>query len=331
MAGHAHPPARCLTIGCRFRARSRSRGAQRGIALLMVLWVLTLLTIIAVGLTAAQRTESALASNQLASARFQAAAEAGVGWAILNLLAPSTVFDEDAETWLPDGTPRLWTFAGETLEIGVSDEASRIDLNKASRDLLESVLAAVGLAQDEASAIADAIEDWRDTDDLAGLNGAEDDDYEDAGRSYGAKDGPFDSVEELQQVLGVDPELYRMLAPALTVDSSRAKPNLEFAPPLVQAAVQGISLEEAELRQEEQDELSERNNHGVGTARRRGSLYRVRVTRLVDGEPGLTMEALVRVQETKEQPFSLLWRRFGLVAKAPTPAVGEASEEGGIF
>ena len=34
------------------------------------------------------------------------------------------------------------------------------------------------------------------------LNGAEDADYEAEGLPYGAKDGPFQSVEELRQVLG---------------------------------------------------------------------------------------------------------------------------------
>ena len=99
-----------------------------------------LLTIIAIGLTAAQRTESALAGNQLATARFHAAAEAGIGWAVLNLLAPATAFDEGVEAWVPDGSARLWTFAGETLEITVFNEASRIDLNRASRDQLEALL-----------------------------------------------------------------------------------------------------------------------------------------------------------------------------------------------
>lgn len=88
---------------------------QCGIALVLVFWALALLTIIAVGLTTAQRTESTLAGNQLVGARFYALAEAGVSWAILNLLIPVTIIDEETEIWVPDGMPRSWTFAGETL------------------------------------------------------------------------------------------------------------------------------------------------------------------------------------------------------------------------
>jgi general secretion pathway protein K len=47
--------------------------------------------------------------------------------------------------------------------------------------------------------LVDAILDWRDEDDLHLVNGAEDPDYKAAGLPYGAKDGPFDSLEELQQ------------------------------------------------------------------------------------------------------------------------------------
>jgi general secretion pathway protein K len=339
MAGHAHPSARVMRFGRSYRAERCSTSGQRGIALLLVLWVLSLLTIIAVGLTATQRTESALVANQLATARFHAAAEAAISWAMLNLLTPPTAFEEGTDTWVPDDTPRLWSFAGESLEIRVSNEESRIDLNKATQGLLLALLVAVGLEQDTASAIADAILDWRDADDLTGLNGAEDSDYADAGRSYGAKDGPFDSVEELQEVLGVDPGLYRALAPALTVDSDNATPDQEFAPPLVQAALQGVTLEQVQLRQEGEDS----GDLESGPVGRGGPLYRIRVTSLRGGEPGLSMEALVlagagnanrgvsngtataqvRARAGNTQPYKVLWRRFGLAASEPVAVAGD--------
>lgn len=300
--------------------------SQRGIALMLVLWVLALLTIIAVGMTAAQRTESTLARNQLGTVRFRAAAEAGVNFTVLNLLAPPPVLEEEPDAWIPDGAPRPWTFAGETLEISVFNEASRIDLNKASKTLLVALTKALELPEDEAIALADAIEDWRDPDDLTQLNGAEDGEYQDAGRSYGAKDGPFDSVEELQQVLGVDSELYRALAPALTVDTGSADVDLEFAAPLVQAALQETTLKEAEAAKQEKEMLADAGFVEGPAISRGGPLYRIRVTRLDDGgEPGLSMEALVLVEQGKRPPFSLLWRRFGLVAER-SAASGDGTE-----
>ena len=293
---------------------------------MLVLWVLALLTVIAIGMTATQRTESTLAGNQLATVRFRAAAEAGIAHAILNLLAPPTAFDEEADVWVPDGTARPWIFAGQTLRISLYNEASRIDLNAASRDLLEALFAALGLPEDEASALADTVEDWRDANDLTELNGAEDGDYEEAGRPYGAKDGPFDSVEELQLVLGIDRGLYRALAPALTVDSGGAQPDPEFASPLVQAALQGTTLEEKELEGEEQ-EVDASTGRG-------GPVYRIRVTQLVEEEPGLGMEALVHVGTGGTggtPPFVVLWKRFGLAAERPVASTGDWNGDAGSF
>lgn len=278
---------------------------QRGIALLLVLWVLALLTIIAVGLTMTQRTESSLAGNQLATARFQALAEAGVSWAALNLLAPLTIFDQETEPWVPDGEPRSWTFAGATLQIRVFNEASRIDLNQVPRDLLEALLRAAALEADEASALADAIEDWRDPDDLPSLNGAEDREYAAAGRPYGTKDNPFDLVDELQLVLGVDQDLYRTLFPALTVNSGGAELNQQFSPPLVQAALESLG----------RGVPARDDNSDAHTVDRGGPIYRVRVTQVVDKTPGLSMEALVRIEAGRSPPFGVLRRRFGLAAE----------------
>lgn len=303
------------------------RCRQQGIALMLVLWVLALLTIIAMGLTATQRTETVLAGNQLDTVRFRAAAEAAVNYAVLNLLAQSSVLEEDADIWVPDGFARPWYFAGESLEIKVFNEASRIDLNKAPKDLLDALFFATGLPEDDAAALADAIEDWRDANDLTQLNGAEDGDYEDAGRPYGAKDGPFDSVEELQQVLGVSRGIYRMLAPSLTVDSGSPNVNLEFAQTLVQAAVQGISFADAELVQQEAQAVAKSGVPGAVAISRGGPLYRVRVTRMVEDQPGLSMEALLRVEQGRTPPFFILWRRFGLVA-SEVDSVIERQEPG---
>lgn len=113
-------PATSIRTDYPCRVMSGRRSVQHGIALVLVLWVLALLTIIAVGMTMAQRTESTLVGNQLATTHFHALAEAGVSWAILNLLAPPLLTDEENEVWIPDGAPRSWTFAGETLRIRCS-------------------------------------------------------------------------------------------------------------------------------------------------------------------------------------------------------------------
>ena len=44
------------------------------------------------------------------------------------------------------------------------------------------------------------------------------------------------------------------------------------------------------------------------------------------GEPGPSMEALVRVGGRNTQPFVVLWRRFGLATKEPVAVAGDEGE-----
>lgn len=313
---------------------------NRGIALILVLWVITLLSVMALGLTAAQRTESTLTANALAGARFRAAAEAGIAYAALNLLAPQTE-DMDAATdaegqsvvWLPDGTPHSWTFAEVPLAISVQNEASRIDLNQADADVLTALFTVLGVSDDASATLADRILDWRDADDLKSLNGAEDPDYDAEGLPYGAKDGPFSSIEELRQVMGITKELYRRLAPEVTVDSDKAQVDEQFASAVVLSATKGMTLEDAQMTVAERTESSVPgavSGRAAAVIGRGGPLYRIRVARAAPGAAsqdanGLAMEALVRVEQGSTLPVRVEWRRYGL-EPPPEPLVSEEGD-----
>jgi general secretion pathway protein K len=313
----------------------------------LVLWVIALLTVMALGLTAAQRTESMLTANALDGAAFRAAADAAVAYAALNLLAsptadpdaPQTGAADEPAAWLPDGTQHAWTFAEIPLAIAVHNEASRVDLNFADANLLTALLAVLGVPDEDGAALADRILDWRDPDDLKGLNGAEDPDYAAEDLRYGAKDGPFASVEELRLVMGMAPELYRRLAPEVTVDTGVAQVDEQFASPAVLAAVQGVTLEEAQLAVVERTQPAFPGalpGGGVATQGRGGPLYRIRVARATAdadaagvaattaGQPtgvnGPAMEALVHVVQGGQPPVRVLWRRYGLAPPPPLPA-----------
>jgi general secretion pathway protein K len=320
----------------------RSIKGSRGIALILVLWVIALLSVMALGLTAAQRTESTLTANALAGARFRAAAEAGIAYAALNLLAPQALDPDAAATdaegqsvvWLPDATPHAWTFAEVPMAISVQNEGSRIDINQADADVLTALFTVLGVSEDVSATLADRILDWRDEDDLKSLNGAEDPDYDAEGLPYGAKDGPFSSVEELRQVMGITPELYRRLAPEVTVDSGNAQVDEQFASAVVLAAVKGMTLEDAQITVTERTEpaipgaVSGRAAAALG---RGGPLYRIRVARAnpdaaAQGVNGIAMEALVRVDQGGKTPVQVQWRRYGL-APLPPPLVAEEGED----
>jgi general secretion pathway protein K len=216
-------------------------------------------------------------------------------------------------------------FDGQDLELALYNEASRIDLNSATR---EELAALIELAQGEEGfdtlqrdTVADAILDWRDEDDLTMLNGAEDGDYEAAGYPYGARDDRFESVQELRQVLGMTQGLYRRLAPSLSVDNDTGRVDERYASASVLAATQGLGLEDAQRLVDERDEPVVPGAELGAPVDRGGPLYRVRVAQRSAQGPGRTMEALVAVREGGKPPFEVRWRRYGLLPDE-SPASG---------
>ncbi|MGH2400038.1 MAG: general secretion pathway protein GspK, partial [bacterium] len=199
---------------------------------MIVLWMVALLSIVAASLAFSMRTETTLAHDLVTQAQARALAEAGVHRGILELYNPDRL-----RRWRRDGSPHRIRLGGAPITVSLQDEAGKIDLNSAQRDLLGTLLRASGIDDERRDALLDAIEDWRDADSLRRLNGAEDQEYEVAGRTYGAKDATFNTVEELQQVLGVTPRLFKRLRPALTVHSHSAGIDDRVAPPEVLRAL----------------------------------------------------------------------------------------------
>jgi general secretion pathway protein K len=62
-----------------------------------------------------------------------------------------------------------------------------------------------------ADSLSDAIIDWRDKNESAEINGAEQSEYESANLKYSPRNDQFKSVEEVQMVLGMTAEIYKQL------------------------------------------------------------------------------------------------------------------------
>jgi general secretion pathway protein K len=306
----------------------KSGRRQGGIALVLVLWVLTLLTVMAVGLTATQRTETALSDNHVSGARFRAAADAAIAFTVLVFaMPPPDATEPDVSAWLPNGVAVPWRFGGVELAIRVFNESSRIDLNQVPPEQLSALLVTLGLEEDPAVSLAAAIVDWRDEDDMSLLNGAEDRDYRDAGLLVGAKDAPFVAVEELLQVLGMTPEIYRRLAPEVTVDVEGAGFDERFASAAAIAATQGIPFEDAQVRVARRDAPLFDDSSGPRVVDRAGPLYRIDVTETGPGGSGRRMEALVEATPGQQPPYQVRWRRLGLPG-TPLPPTGIEADAG---
>lgn len=205
-----------------------SAAATRGLALISVLWVLVLLTLIAGAISTSSRSSARLTNNMVQSGQALYAAEAGVQWAFWGLLLP-----EEQIPWIADGSVYQMLLNDIEISAAVEDEYGKIDINIATPDMLQRLFRAAELDESRAEALADAILDWRDEDDFRRLNGAEDDDYFAAGYTYGVKNAPFDSIEELQRVIGFDEQIFQAIKAGVTIYSGKQVVNPLVAPKVV--------------------------------------------------------------------------------------------------
>ncbi|HEU0151904.1 MAG TPA: type II secretion system minor pseudopilin GspK [Arenimonas sp.] len=206
--------------------------AARGAALLLVLWMLLLMAGLIAVFALGTRTEALQGSALRQQVAARLAAEAGIELASLRLVEA-----DPAARWVPDGRPQRFEFDGYQVEVRVQDEAAKMDLNAADAGQLAALMGWLGVEPDRAERLAGVIQDWRDADSLLAVSGgAEDRDYAAAGLEYGAKDQPFTTLGELQQLLGMDLATYRLLAPHVTVYTAMPSPDMSLAQlPVLQA------------------------------------------------------------------------------------------------
>jgi general secretion pathway protein K len=213
----------------------------RGAALLIVLWITTLLAILLGSFVVLSRTESLQTRHLFEGARARYAAEAGIARAVYELRR-----GDPLARWIADGRAYEIEFESAKVKIEITDESGKVDINAADEEVLLALFGVAGAEPERARALVDAVMDWRDPDDLVRTNGAEDRDYEAADYPYGAADVGFVTIGELQQVMGMDFELYRQLEPLITVYSRSTRPNPAFASAPILQTLPGMTPELAQ-------------------------------------------------------------------------------------
>ena len=317
------------------RRNAAMAGRQRGIALVAVLLVLLLMSVMAASFTRSTRTSNQLARNLFARAEAEALADAGVYRAIAGL------FERAPERRLAvDGTPYRIALAGGEVRISLQDEGGKIDLNRAPETMFVALFREAGLADERAFALADAIADYRDRDDDRRPHGAEAADYRAAGRGAAPKNAPFEAIEELRQVLGMDEPGYRLVAPAITVFGRGRRVNRETAPDLVlralvadEAAVEErLQARSAAGRTLDSDEDAPGDDEGAAGQVARAARFGAVTITSRSQKPGggvFVREAIVRAVRTNDRgggrlPFEVLaWRQ------GTGDADDEPSDDGG--
>ena len=291
-------------------------GNQRGLALIAVLWVTMLLAVIAASFTSSARTESRLARNMVENAKAEALADGAIHRAVLGVLEP-----DPERAWRADGTPYRMSYGEGDVTIRIEDEDAKVDLNAAPPELLRGLLLLVGVEEEAAEELADRIVDYRDEDDQPEPNGAEDADYEAAGRAAGAIDRPLVTEAELLGVLGMSEELYRRLRPLVTVysgaegiDPMRASPDILRAipgmTPEIAEAIRAAGPDADSFEAIDDEVLFEIEVYFVPS---REIIYRVLAMARTEGGGVFVREAVIELTAQPDQPFQVhAWRRGAL-------------------
>ncbi len=231
--------------------------SQKGIALLMVLWVLTILMVIVLSFTFMARTETHATRSFKSGIEKKFLAEAGIERGIMELFYRGFYKNqplelEGREIWKTDGSPYTSQIGDSYYTVRIIDESGKVDINTVSDVVLKNLFVNLGIQIEEADIIVDSIMDWKDQDDLHRLHGAENDYYMSLPNPYKAKNAHFDTLEELLLVKGMTPEILygnsekKGVIEFLTVNSKLKQINVNAAAKEVLMAIPGMTPELAD-------------------------------------------------------------------------------------
>jgi general secretion pathway protein K len=250
---------RLQTADCRLSAVDGRRPTDSGVILIALLWIMTALSVIALSFSRESFVEVAAGRNAQSLEESYFVARAGIDETVYRLIqkkVPGLKQPELEETPDPiDLGIAVGSVGGGSYEVDIQDESGRINLNIVQEEQLRALTAACGIPAEDAGIIVDSILDWKDTDNLHHLNGAEDDYYQTLNPPYKAKNARFDTIEELLLVRGVTPAyfygyperaasgsvVYRYgLSRLFTVYSNSAQININYAPLPVLMSLPGM-------------------------------------------------------------------------------------------
>jgi hypothetical protein len=183
---------------------------QKGTVLVLVLWVLTLLTLVGGFYAVEARIRRNLGQYAWDALQGREAARSLLLLAGSKLSPPGTDKEEAEDGLFADGSVYKVRFGGREACFTLQDENGKLDLNNSSEDQVREVVRAI-LGDEEleaADTIVDGILDWKDSDKLVRLNGAEDDVYQDRSPPYYPANGPFHFLDELLLVNGVGQDAF---------------------------------------------------------------------------------------------------------------------------
>ncbi|MEJ2662076.1 MAG: type II secretion system minor pseudopilin GspK [Desulfobacteraceae bacterium] len=219
---------------------------QRGMAVVMAVAVVLLVTTAALELHVNERTNLLNAAGMRDRITLDQMAASGVHLAMAVLVKDRMDSESDSlqEDWADPETMATLVeelpFEKGKLEVKIFDELSKIQINalvdfpgatafnekqhqiwdRFAGNLL-SVYELLGdeigeMEETDAPTVINSVKDWIDKDDdITSINSAESDYYEELDPPYACKNAPFDAISEVRLVKGITPELFNGIAGAM--------------------------------------------------------------------------------------------------------------------
>lgn len=220
---------------------------EKGAILIITLWILAILTILAVGVAGRMGLELKLTGLYRDNMKVLYLAKAGVERAISVIEAEDHAIDSLNERWSNNSSEEesplfkeikvadvgtftvSYPFNENQTFYGMQDEERRININNAPKEVIRRLIEHLYPDIGDASALAQSIEDWRDTD-TTREGGLPEDDYSSEG--YPRKDNYFDAAEEILLVKDMTPAIFNDIKDYITVYPAKpvGKLNINTAP-----------------------------------------------------------------------------------------------------
>jgi len=254
---------------------------EKGIALILVVLIVSVIVAITLELNLASRLQVYEAANIRDGIKLEYIAKSGVYIGRSAIKEDDAAVDSFLEDWAQARELSVQSaslFEGGFFELEIVDESGKIpvnalvdgnNFNDEMRELFVRFLSLpdFGLSEEEANDIVDAVKDWIDGDDEITGFGAENNYYKGLDEPYPCKNAPLDCIEELLLVKGMSRELFygagdrSGIASYVTVYGN-GKININTAPlPILKVLAGGITDEMAadmeSYRKNEDNDLSD--------------------------------------------------------------------------
>lgn len=230
---------------------------QKGIALLIVLWVLAVLMVMVISFSVMTRLYTYDLMSFRDGMEKKYLAEAGISRGTMEIIYRMVNQNQaitlvGREIWKTDGTTYNSDMDDGGYRVRIIDETGKISLNgmtDVSGIVLKNLLVNQGVAAEKADIIVDSILDWKDGDDLHRLSGAEDEYYMSLPDPYKARNTVFETLDELILVRGMTPQILygrgkiKGIISFLSLMNTAQQINVNVAPQEVLAALPGMNAD----------------------------------------------------------------------------------------